>query len=1003
MKFIGHKSNRMTALGIDNVGKLVLPYGKEDTDYYVDGDPSSSYIYRAAESTFFCRLRDLFKPEMQKMFVQCESKGAWSASDLINQWDREQAEFPEELWRVNIEREYIRTYKQGATRFLTDMANGRKKYQRRQFERDQEMYIATKYFGTTATSDQIMMRFNNPVDAVVPQDFTLYITPYADMYIAVKYGNVNPINFRAKAGIEYTIPYGIEANTADITLIYGASSIQAIGDLSKCYVGDNDFSKASRLQKLVIGSDIEGYANNYLTQLKFGNNKLLEYLDIQNTPGLSSVIDLSTCQNMKELYAVGSGATGVIFANGGKIQTADLPAIGSAVMKNLGYLTDFSVASYENMHTLTVENCTTIDVLEILKRGENINRVRITGIDWDLPDYSLLERIYNMSGKDNNGYNVPQSVLSGKVHVPVIKEKLLENYCAAWSDLEISYDTMIEQYSVTFKNYDDTILDIQYVDKGEDAVDPITRKENPIPVPTKPSTVSTVYTYTKWDQSLTSVFGDRVIRPVYSESVREYMVKYVARGAVKQESKAPYGSYVVYDGEIPVYTGEEGAWAYYLFTGWDSSGFVTGDKTINAVYDKFNYKENYFDDKDISELRPVELYALTRLEKQKEGFRVSDYVEEQDSITVCMGEDYSYEDIKEKVLVDEPVTFAGSNYLDTKIKLLEEDRSWTLAIDYEWDQTSPAGSVLAQCYQSDGSNGFKLWNFDGAKLTWGTSSATANTSSRDILVLRHVKGETQLHVYLGNLPFTSVSYKELTARRATTASPTLVFGCTRADDGAYENYAKGRIYWSKLWYADLGEQACRNLAAWTHEKLSMQVAGFKRYYLSDDSGNRSAITFLASHLLSNQMQLNSISSTEGGWANFSLNRFLNSRFYSGFPVQWKQLIKQVKVSSTIGKLSHEISTSNCYVAVPSIVELSLSSEVQTVPYILEGSIISYMSSNESRLRRLPSGQVVSYYTRSPNVNENWADYLVWGIDNTGSPEGYITPSDTRGVLIEFSI
>ena len=34
-----------TALGISNTGKLEISYGKEDIDYYVDGDPTSSYIF----------------------------------------------------------------------------------------------------------------------------------------------------------------------------------------------------------------------------------------------------------------------------------------------------------------------------------------------------------------------------------------------------------------------------------------------------------------------------------------------------------------------------------------------------------------------------------------------------------------------------------------------------------------------------------------------------------------------------------------------------------------------------------------------------------------------------------------------------------------------------------------------------------------------------------------------------------------------------------------------
>jgi len=143
-----------TALGISNTGKLEITYGKEDVDYYIDGDSTSSYIFRAAGSNFFCKVRDLFSSELEAMFVDRESQNAWSSDGLINQWDNAQAQFPEEIWRLDIQRKYLRTY-QGVSidnsiagtanpRFLTEMLNGRKKYQRRMFERNQELYFAIK-------------------------------------------------------------------------------------------------------------------------------------------------------------------------------------------------------------------------------------------------------------------------------------------------------------------------------------------------------------------------------------------------------------------------------------------------------------------------------------------------------------------------------------------------------------------------------------------------------------------------------------------------------------------------------------------------------------------------------------------------------------------------------------------------------------------------------------------------------------------------------------------
>lgn len=1006
-----------TALGISNTGKLEISYGKEDIDYYVDGDPTSSYIFRAAGSNFFCRVRDLFSSELQAMFVDRENANAWSSDGLISQWDNAQNQFPEEIWRLDIQRKYLRTY-QGISidnsiagtanpRFLVEMLNGRKRYQRRMFERNQELYMATKYFGNKATQDQIMMRFNNPVGATVQQDFTLYLTPYSDMYIGVKFGNVTPTNFRAKAGVEYTIPYGIEADTADITLIYGASFIQAIGDLSKCYVGDNDFSKASRLQSLIIGSDVEGYTNTYMTKISLGNNKLLEYLDVKNVSGLNSVIDLSKCNNLLELHAEHSGATGVIFSNGGKLKKAYLPSIISLTMKNLSNIEAFEVESYNNLQTLIVENTPFVNTYDIVSSANKLNTVRLIGLDWNktynIADSNILERLLIMRGVDNDGYDTLVSILAGVFYCAVIKQKQLENYNTAWPALEISYNTLVPQYTVTFMNQDGKILDVQYVDKGTKPVDPITRQENPIPTPTLESTISTNYTFAGWDTAFVDIFADMTILATYTETTRMYTVKYVSNNNVLKEIQANYGTIVTYDGELPTYTAEESAYKYYLFDRWDQGGFVNGDKTINAVYDSCEYTTGYFVGKELADMRPVEIYMLTKLNTIG-VISINDYVDAKDPVTIQLGNDFSFSDIEEKVLISEKTIFNGTNYVDTGIKLLSEDRDFVLAIDCKMDSGNSNNAVLAQCFSGLDTSGFKLLYSNGVRLTWGSSSNyPCSVDNREMIVLRHVKGETGVHVYASHVTESSPYYYELSGTHTMTHNVSLVFGCNKLEDGSYEQYARGTIYWSKIWYADLGDSICKQIAYWPHEEIGFEACcesngSLKRYYLSDNSGARSSIALIASNTLSQPMVINASSNNSGGWANYSLNTYLNNRVYEAFSTKWKQLIKQVKVKSSVGENSEAISNSDCYIFIPAIAELY--SGVTSEPYISEGTIIShFQSSNQARICYTLDGDAVQYWTRSPTMG--YSGY-VYRINNTGAPQS-ITPMSQSDIYTRIMI
>jgi len=1029
-----------TCLGIDNTGDYVFSYGKEDTDYYVNGDPTSDYVFRVADSVFFCRLRDLFPAEMQSMFKNREDKNAWSSDSLISQWDNSQAQFPEELWRLDYERKYYRTYlglsidnsittaddrmARGIDKtFLIGKFFGRKKYARRAFEINQEMYFATKYFGNKALADRFWVRGNVPIGGSIKPNYSLTLVPYSDMYVCVQYTSTGtPIHKKAKAG--ETVYFESDAERMDFIYVYGASFIQEVGDLSRCFIGDNNFSSAIRLQKLVIGSTDDGYENTFMNEVLVENNPLLEYLDLRNVSGINTVVNVSSCSNLKELYAEGTNASGVIFANGGLLHTAHLPKINSLVMKNLNYITDegFVVDGYDNLQTLIIENTPNINTYNVVDNSPILNTVRLIGLNWDstyqIKDASIFDRLITMGGRDSSGIlDTDMSVLAGNAHVAVLKQKQQSDYDKAWSDLDITCNTLILQFPVTFVNEDGTVLDVQYIDEGGFAVDPITRDINPIDVPTKESSISTNYTFDSWDTDFKKmpIFEPLTITATYSESIRQYGIQYRAMGKPLKGYETPvvgnYGDNIPYVGSTPTYTDEEPAYKYYLFNRWNKSGILNGDfndddvKIVDAIFDDFKYTSSAFNNVELSELKPVQIYAMNKL-----GIAES-IITDGDPYSFVIGNDVNYDDIESKLLISEKTYFDGTNYIDTGIRLFEEDKDFVLAIDYEFLDGTASDSVLAECFQTNGSNGFKLSYNSGAKFTWGTATDSNNVGEigkREIIVIRHKKGDNNLTIYKSNLDNNNVLTNELSRNKITTGSCSLIFGASNPEDGYYENNAVGNIHWAKIWYADLGNDICKDLAMWTHESITLQACGFRKYFLSDNPSKRCSFSLLASHLLGRTKLWNASNVNDGGWATSALNTSLNGRLYNAMPTQIKLLMKQVIVYSNDGitntsvtpnKYYTEVTPSNCYITVPSVIEVDSSQNIE--PYNSEGTPISYMSRDEYRKRAFDGGNYHAYWLRSPNANyANW----VWRVDETGKAQGISQPNviNGYGVLIQIS-
>lgn len=643
-----------TALGIDNTGKNMFSYGKEDTDRYDDSDPSSRYVFRAADSTFFCKLRDNFAEELQALYTSIENMHptAWSASSLITQFDTQQAKFPEELWRFDYERKYYRPFAQNGfdnsiikeknTTFLTDKFFGRKKYARRSFEVDQEYYFASKYFGATITaeSNQISIRSAIP-DSIEKPDYTLEITPYTDMYLWMKFGSTSAASskllcskdgsgkkIRVKAGDTYKFDEPV-AVAQDMIFIYGSDRIQAIGDLSLYYPEYVTFAAASRIQEINVGNQTEGYSNGSMKEIPLtgsgsaSSGNALKYLDATQVTGATSSVSLEHLPNLEEFYAAGTNITGVTFANGGKLTKAVLPEkLQKLVLQNLKNISanditivknDLTTPYFNGLKKIIVEDCPKINPVTFIENYPNLTHFRLSPVTFGTAaapcDYAkTFENYFNAStkyGLNAAGNDTDYPVLIGEAYFDTLSgaqyNTLRQRY---GDDLKVSYNIL--NSTVTFKNCGEAGTDLQVTvtgtNSGTGAV--YTGTDLYLPegaiTPTKNENDAYTYNFVGWSKKTPEVQGMKFTNEDFGVDFSA-LVNEAKSNSALQDIRGDITLYPVFEPEIKSYTVE-----FRNPTGSNSY--------IELCSEKFNYGEYFSYPGSISDLQkqisPSELKVL---------------------------------------------------------------------------------------------------------------------------------------------------------------------------------------------------------------------------------------------------------------------------------------------------------------------------------------------------------------------------------------------------------
>ncbi len=668
-----------TIFGINNVGALVFDYFHEDTDQIASSD-----VYNGQNSTLWNNFRLCFANEIEDLYRTLRSDSKITYDKIIDQFVTNHSDkWSAAIYNADAEYKYVsmaRPDENGAFDANNlKQVRGPGEHHLRYFIANRINYCDSKWFAGSYPSDKIVVRLYTPkiteitdsmTDAqkeevertnariresqeAVPASSVIKVTPYSDMYAGVAYASGTRLQRRLAKGEEYTFtaPPGVNTNDSE-TDIYGASMLSSLGDLSNLYCDYLDLHNATKLIHLKIGHEDPRYHNDNIKNVTLGNNRLLKTIDVRNCSGLGVAGDdktliLSGCQNIETIYAEGTNLAAVSLPTGGYIKTLHLPAsINTLVIQDHQHINDFSIESYENIKTLRIENCPTLDTKAMLESCKqdgkySVEYVYLTGFNWGSKESPVsvdfikgLFPVFDEDGKlisgvlgikANGETTTDPAFLDGTCYVDEISGADYTEIKSYFPYLKINFGTMKSNVTFRYSAANNSYSKVVEVEGHDSALGECT-VPNLIPQPTRAENDAFTYQLAGWSEmeqiskgvedsddedllrrsfpdafngsSLKNIAGDRVLYPVFRALRKSYEIKFMNLTAPEDSQlvhtlMVPYGydasdeNGIGCDGRpIPTPIKQDAASPdLYTFTSWHPSPVkITGAMTCYAQF-----------------------------------------------------------------------------------------------------------------------------------------------------------------------------------------------------------------------------------------------------------------------------------------------------------------------------------------------------------------------------------------------------------------------------------
>ncbi len=237
---------------------------------------------------------------------------------------------------------------------------------------------------------------------------------------------------------------------------------------------------------------------------------------------------------------------------------------------------------------------------------ENTAEFTYTFVGWDKPlsavtadetytaQYDSVRNKYTITFLFDDGVTVMESVVVAYGETPattITPSKIAEEHYyyhfIGWTPAVVPvtgeatytaiFDTIPQEYLITFKNYNGKVLQKTNVPYG-------TMPEYTGVTPTKPRTRQYSYEFVGWNPELTEVAGATTYTAQFEDVLNQYTVVFLDEDGTELDRQVvDYGTKPVYQGETPVKAEDE---QYtYTFAGWYPAVVtVTKDATYRATY-----------------------------------------------------------------------------------------------------------------------------------------------------------------------------------------------------------------------------------------------------------------------------------------------------------------------------------------------------------------------------------------------------------------------------------